>query len=549
MAQRMIATDESGCHAGPMTVGTTAGPRPLRRYAKALFSLIDSRPTPLIAALAAVLLRVPTIGTPLRSDEAGFLLVARAWAPQADSLFGPHFVDRPPLLIAVVKAADAVGGPYFLRVIGALACGLLVIAAAQVARLIANDLAARWTAVAVAALTVNPLIDAEAVKGEILALPLIMGSLWLTLLALRHLSWPLALAAGLLASLAVGLKQNLVAGLVFLAVMLLMSWATGRISRGQLIRFAAGGVAGAAIPFLVTIGWAVASGVRLSTLGYAVYGFRSDASAVIASQSIAAPLDRAVVLVLVAIGAGLVFVIGGFLIHLAGEWRDDKVITAATLAVLLVDFGGLVAGGSYWRDYLFPLVPGTALCAALLARRSTRRGRAMRTVIVAAAASSLLLLVGWIGLALSAEAKETAEEVRGGAAIAEVAEPGDTLVVFGGHAEIQLASGLRSPYTHLWSLPMRTLDPEYAELRALVTGPDAPVWLVESLPFTAWGNPAGTALERDVLTHYVRHGTGCFGRPIYLLRGLSRPPVRATCADPALSSHSGTPTRHFGPLR
>ena len=504
-------------------------PGSVYRFAKGSFSLVDSRPTPWIAALAAVLLRLPTIGTPLRSDEAGFLLVARAWAPQADSVYGPYFVDRPPLLIAAVKAADAVGGPYFLRIVGALACGILVIAAAQVARLIANDLAARWTAVAVAALTINPLIDAEAVKGEILALPVIMGSLWLTLIALRRLSWPPALAAGFLASLAVGLKQNLVAGLVFFVVMLLMSWATGRISRRQVTRLATAGVIGAALPLAATIAWALASGVRLSTLWYAVYGFRSDATAVIASQSIAAPLNRAVVLVFVAIGAGIVFVIGGFLIHLVGEWRDDKVITAATLAVLTVDLGGLVAGGSYWRDYLFPLVPGTALCAALLARRSSRRGRAMRTVIVAAAASSVLLLVGWIGLAVSAEATETADEVRGGEAIARAAEPGDTLVVFGGHAEIQLASGLSSPYSQLWSLPMRTLDPEYAELRALVAGPRAPIWLVESLPFTAWGNPAGPDLERDVLAHYVRHGTGCFGRPIYLLRGISRPPLLATC--------------------
>ncbi|WP_372728009.1 hypothetical protein [Nocardioides sp.] len=511
-----------------MTVGTPTGAHPLRRYATGLFSLIDSRWTPLVAAAAAVLLRLPALATPLRSDESGFLLVARAWDPQPDSLFGPYFVDRPPLLIAAVRLADWVGGPYFLRVVGAVACGLLVLAAAQVARLIANDLAARWTAVAVAALTVNPLIDAEAVKGELLALPVIMGSFWLTLLAVRSSSARLAVLAavlaGVLAGVAVGLKQNLVAGLVFAAVVLVMSRLTGRLSGRQLLRLGGAAAVGAAIPVAITVGWALAVGVHLSTLAYTVYGFRSDAALVIAEQSAAAPLGRALTLVLVAIGAGLVFVIGGFLVHLAGEWRDDPVITAATLAVLVVDVAGLVAGGSYWRDYLFPLVPATALCAAMLARRSSRRGRAMRTVIVAAAASSALVVVGWIGLAAN-EAREAGTEIRGGQAIAEASAPGDTLVVFGGHAEVQLASGLRSPYPHLWSLPMRTLDPEYVELRALLSGPEAPTWLMASVPFDAWDNPAGAALAADVDRFYVRHGTGCFDRPIYLHRGLDRPAV------------------------
>ena len=69
---------------------------------------------------------------PLRADEAGFLLVARSWDPQPDSLYGHFFVDRPPLLIGMVKGVDWLGPPELLRVVGALWFGALVLVAARV---------------------------------------------------------------------------------------------------------------------------------------------------------------------------------------------------------------------------------------------------------------------------------------------------------------------------------------------------------------------------------------------------------------------------------
>ena len=43
-------------------------------------------------------------------------------------------------------------------------------------------------------------------------------------------------------------------------------------------------LAGATVPVLATLGWTVAAGVRLEVLGYAVWGFRTDASAVLAAS-------------------------------------------------------------------------------------------------------------------------------------------------------------------------------------------------------------------------------------------------------------------------
>ena len=165
-----------------------------------------------LAAAAAVLLRAPSLGWPLRPDEAGFLLVARTWHAQPDSVFGHYWVDRPPQVIALLGLTDQVGGPYFHRAVGALLCGLLVIAAAAAASELGrwegltDDIeiqrVSRWTAVLAAALVGNAEIDAVAVKGELLGIPLVMWSCWLILRAVRRHSWLAALLAGTAATVA-----------------------------------------------------------------------------------------------------------------------------------------------------------------------------------------------------------------------------------------------------------------------------------------------------------------------------------------------------------
>ena len=504
---------------------------------------VDSRYSVLAVAVLTFVLRIPGMGRPARPDEAGFLLVARSWNPAPDSVYGQYFVDRPPLLIAFLRLVDPLGGVLAVRVVGALGCALTVVLAAWLGRLIAHRTAGRWAALATAAVITNTLIDPVAVKGELLALPLVLGSMVAAVLALQRRAtgsatgpttgsgnrsaagW--AALGGLLGMAAVGFKQNLVGGLVFGGVLLLAAWATRRLTRREALPLALAALGGAAVPVLATVGWALAEGVRISTLSYAVLGFRSDATAVLAGGGTSAPTARAVLLLGVAVGIGLVLIFAGFLIHIRGEFRDDPSLTLATAALLLADLALLVAGGSFWLDYLFGLVPSGALVVALLARRGTRRGWRMRVVVSLSAVSSAVSVLVWVGLelagALSAGPYET------GAAIAVVAEADDTLTVFGGRADIQLASGLGSPYAHLWSLPMRTLDPQYADLRALLDSPQAPTWFVPWVGFGSWGNPAGAELLETVRERYVVHGTGCRDRPVLLLRGVDRAPLQASC--------------------
>ncbi|MDF1604001.1 hypothetical protein [Nocardioides sp. YIM 152315] len=480
-----------------------------------------------IAVAATVLARLPALTRPVRADEAGFLLVAGAWDPRPDSVFGTYWVDRPPPLVAVFDAVDALGGVTTLRVLGALVAGLSVLLAAAVAGTVSGPRATIWTAVLTAALLSNPMIDIVAVKGELLALPCVLGSILLTLLAVRRGSWPVAFAAGVAAALALGLKQNLATGLLFAGVLLLVGWRTGRLRGRSAAALAGAGAAGAGVPVLATIAWAEATGVRLGTLWDTVYGFRGAAARVIADGTTDAPERRAWILLVIALATGLLAVLAGLVAHLRELRHDDPPVVAATCAVVVVDLVSLGAGGSFWQDYLIPLVPGAALCTALLAGRDDRRGRTMRGVVVFATASACAGMAFWLAWNLTGQ--QEFDEVRTGEAVAASAEPGDTLVVFGGRADLQRSSGLASPYPYLWSLPMRTRDPGYTDLAALLAGPRAPTWLVEWVSVDAWSDEGVDELAAVIEDEYVEAGRACNGHPIYLRRDVERDPVQPNC--------------------
>jgi hypothetical protein len=491
----------------------------------------DSRWTVPVAAALAFGLRLPGLSRPVRPDEAGWFLVVRTWNPSPDSVYGEHFVDRPPSLMGVVEVADRLGGPIALRLMGALAAAAIVLLAARIGTEIANEAAGRWSAVVVVALTTSPLIDPVAAKGELLALPFIGLAMWWALVAIREGPQARALgyafAAGLAGAAALGFKQSVVGGLVFAGVLFLGSWRWGSTGGRRLLGLVASLVAGASIPVLATVAWALAAGVRLSELWYTVYGFRSDAARVIAEGTPDKPIERIALLLAIAVGAGVVAIVAGFVIHLPDHWAANRSVTVATGAVLTVELAGLVAGGSYWRDYLFPLVPPLAVCVTLLVSRGSRPARRMRAVALLSVASAVISLVVWFVLEVAGVIGYT--EVAAGEAIRDASEPGDSLVVFGGRADVQYSSELPSPYPHLWSLPMRTLDPEYADLVALLDGPRAPVWLVTWVSLTSWDAPGAGDLQRAIEDNYVRHGTGCDDNAVYVLKGVERPPITPDC--------------------
>jgi hypothetical protein len=214
------------------------------------------------------------------------------------------------------------------------------------------------------------------------------------------------------------------------------------------------------------------------------------------------------------------------------------VATTAVAAMLLVDLVALVESGSWWKTYLVALVPSVSLATCLLltverASSPVSWRRAVESVtralvVLSVITSAVSLYVWWhiIG-----------EDHRpvgyyAGEAIGRAARPGDTLVVYGGRADLLWASGLRSPYEHLWSLPMRTLDPDLADLRALLTGPRAPTWFVEFTPLATWSESGTERVGAELLERYEYVTTVCGEYRLYHLETLADPVVESRCGGP-----------------
>ncbi|WP_322921198.1 hypothetical protein [Nocardioides renjunii] len=503
-----------------------------------------------LAAAAAFVARFPSLLWPLRPDEAGFLLVARSWRPEPDSPYGHYWVDRPPPIIWLVRAADAIGGPYAHRLVGALGCALLVVAAAAAAREVARRAGvvdpaavrrlAGWVAVGTAALVANAQIDPVGAKGELFGIPLVMASCWLSLRAARRASAADAFLAGLLGVLALGMKQSIVGGLVLGGVVLVGSVVARQLPWRVGVRCAAAAVAGGAVPVLAVVAWALAAGVRLPALWYAAVSFRSDASRVLAAQSTVGENNRISVLLLIFLGTGMVLVLAWFVLRLPALVRHDAVPAVGVAAMLLVDVVAVALSGSYWTPYLFVPIPSLALALALLLahghlgvvpHRDPHRvsDRVSLATVGLLVASSVVAMAWWT---VTWTAGRVPVEVRTGEAIAAAGRPGDRVLVYGGRADIQWSSRASSPYPHLWSLPMRTLDPGLEDLESVLTGTNPPTWFVEAVFLTTWTELGTRPIERNVIRKYEFVGTACERYRVYHLNTVAPVDIDVDCTTP-----------------
>jgi hypothetical protein len=120
-------------------------------------------------------------------------------------------------------------------------------------------------------------------------------------------------------------------------------------------------------------------------------------------------------------------------------------------------------------------------------------------------------------------------EVRTGEAIAAVARPGDRVLVYGGRADIQWASGMSSPYPYLWSLPMRTLDPGLVDLGDVLTGTNPPSWFVEASYINTWSELGTMPVEQSLIKKYEFVRTACDRYRIYHLNSVDDIDVDVDC--------------------
>jgi hypothetical protein len=462
--------------------------------------------TPLWVAsvcLVVTLSRLPFLRSPLSPDEGGFLVVGGHWAP-GTSLYGDYWVDRPPLLIGVFTAAEALGGPLALRVFGLLAVALAVGAAAVVGW---HASGRRRTGAVVGALTcatflVSPLFGTRIVDGELLASPLVLGGLAALLAsyggAIGTRVVLLRALAGALGAAAFLIKQDMVDVLVVVAVLAMhpVQRRGVRSAATDLVPVLAGAVATAS----AVTAWAASRGTPLTGLWAAVVTFRLAATGVVGfSGPRLSELGHAYV-----VTGALTVTVVATLVCLSSRRRVLVQAPASVpwcttaLALTSWELVAVLAGGSYWSHYLVGLVPGITFLVAVALGAPGRLSRwALAASLTYAALASA---VSW-SMQATVSTTQTDDQVAA-SYVRHHARPGDSVVVAFGHADIVEDSGLGSPYPYLWALPAFVEDPRLLALDRLLVSPAAPRWFVAGGDLSQWGAP-GARVQHLLDRHYT----------------------------------------------
>jgi hypothetical protein len=407
------------------------------------------------------------------------------------------------MLIALFAVADRLGGhAWSVRALGIAAVLSTVLLAGVVGRLAAPSRLAPVLPAATAALLVaTPLFGGTVVNGELLGLPFLVGGSAAAIAGARAASARAAFLWAVLAGAAGAggalVKQSLLDVFVVAVVLALVQ----RRLRPLL------GVAVGAVGVVAVATWAsTRRGTGPGELWDAVVVFRQQAAAVIADSATASTGTRlgALLLALLVSGAPVLVVALARAVRRPTATPTTSRTTSPTApdlrwpaaAVLVWELAVVLGGGSYWLHYLMGLVPGLVLLTAAATQRPLVDRRFL-TIAYGAVATSTAVALVWV--ALHPIERPEAPAI---AYLDAHARPGDTAVVAFGGANILQATGLRSPYADLWSLPVRVHDPDLHRLAGLLAGPDRPTWLVVAgTSLGTWGVDA-TAADRMLAAHY-----------------------------------------------
>ncbi|MFT4261859.1 MAG: hypothetical protein QM572_00615, partial [Nocardioides sp.] len=360
----------------------------------------------------------------------------------------------------------------------------------RLGRVLAGPTGTAVAAALVAAFAACPLFGAVEVDGELLALPFVIGGLGLVLTGRSARAWA---AAGVLAVGAVSIKQNLADVAIAGGVVLVVRALTRRPWWPDALAFAGGAVAALAL----LLAWAAWHGTSATGLWHAVVTFRTHAGPMIREAAPEESVRHAWYLGYAFLGSGALAVVLAALVPSRRAPDSRRALTdlwAPTAAVLGWETLGVIVGGSYWLHYLIGMIPGLLLAALAVALRRPRRVGWLAAGILTCVA------VGATTWPLAGYARVYDRKVV--AWLDANARPGDTAVVAWGHAAILHDTGLRSPYPHLWSLPVRVRDPHLARFTRLLSGPSAPRWIIaDHGRLTSWGID-GAGAERVLAARY-----------------------------------------------
>jgi hypothetical protein len=455
---------------------------------------LDRHTTKLWIALGvgiAVVLRAPWHDAPLGRDEGGVAMIASHWHGGGEFAYGSYFLDRPPLLVALYRlAGDATG----IRVLGAAAAALLVVAATLLAVRLAGRRAAPWAAGISAVLASSFALKSVFTPAELLAVVPSCASVLLLVTAHERRNralWLLA-ASGALAATALLVKQSfgdaLVAGVVALMAGKLLGTSWKETAR----RAAAYGTGVVAI-FVALVVWALLTHTSAGSIWYAMFGFRLDAVAPLASSGLGARLSHlGSPLLASGLAIALVFAVAGI-----ARLKTQPVVRVTLAAWMLASTAGILLGGSYLPHYLIALVPASAAGAAAVFKRHRLLGALVMCAIAVPTA------VNATGVARHDSADSTqASAVTIGRYIRDRALPGQTAYVLYAKVNALYYTGLRVPFPYDWGLMMQAVPHAEQRLRRLLESPSRPTWVVEANSTRVWGLDRSGATRRLLARHY-----------------------------------------------
>jgi 4-amino-4-deoxy-L-arabinose transferase-like glycosyltransferase len=470
-----------------------------------------------------VLVRGTYVARPLRNDEGGYLLIARQWHTGGEFMYGDYFVDRPPLLMLMFKVASLTEWDQAIRVLAVPFVLVFVVAGWRAGTLLAGPAGGRWAAVVAAGIMCSPALAAEQADGELFGAALVMAAIALALSAWhadsrrRQVCW--AAAAGAVAAAAPLIKQSLLEGLLLLAGLVVLGYWSQGAARRRAVLLGGAGLVGALIPCALFLLWLAAAQIAPGDAWHDLVGSRGVAFDAIWSTGPDDSILRAGQLLVLGTVTGLLPVVVTWL--LTARRGAGRGSVGAKLVTPLLVFGivGIASGGAYWPPYLLQLAPVAVLAAGAMAPSASVPGAWMRgcgRMVVAAAvvgtlASNVVYATyppGW-------------HTQRVGEWLADSKATGDTGFVAYGLPSVLEAADMPSPYPHVWSAAMRTLDPDQDRLRATLAGPAAPAWIVQVNGLDAWGIDDGSRL-RDLIKQRYRVVAEVCGHPVWLHRDATR---------------------------
>lgn len=439
-----------------------------------------------LIALLTVALRVRFLFTPIAVDEGGYVAIARAWR-HGDVLYKDLFLDRPQGLVLVYRAWDMLSGGNTaqLRVIAIVFAIIAAVAIAETVRMLRDRSAGLVAGTMAAVLLALPSVEGHTANGELLAgtgsaVAIAFGCS--VLVGHRTPRW--MFAAGVMAGVAISMKQSGVDGLAALTAWLLLAalfrW-TPRRAAIRLLAILWAGVA--AVLALLALHGAITG---WSSYWFAMWGYRSTQLSVFVganwenfwhSASVALPMLLPLLYVL---GAAVIRVV------VKGRVRAVRPVVLILPLWMLTATMAFLSGGQFFRHYwvtlLFPLAAIGGYVVGGIRTGWLRVCTAAVLLLPAFLSWERVVLLPRLEVARTVEDYGARQVERITEALGPRLQPDDVVYVFCARADQYASLDKDPPYPYLWLHTVRHRAGALDELREMLAASDRPDYLIMYQP-------------------------------------------------------------------